>query len=1842
MAEVKLQMENDPPSQAIHNSVVGFVMLMFIVARVLTTRGFAALKPGFNTRAIVTWLACTSLALYIVYNAMLARILYKDSLAGVYAAPQNWQRDVPSQSPINVSLYDLSEDQSRDFSNTVALGTNQSLYYVLGMKPIALYLEADWCYFHGLRVALRLSQASLLACLLVLNTYWCRHVEALVDEGDFMSKTEMYLYYILATISLVVPVSLWTGLFYGLNNFDKAENYTNVILVVLGATVVICYTLTCIRLRGLERDSRNVNGNDTSTTLQLMYYIYCVYWLIGSVILILIIGVLYQTTLITGNAVKHLVLAQAMNDLQGALYGTLIVMVYPAAMFLLYPSVDVLTAPENDPGPRFQKRVRRSVKDAKRIRESLYLEGESMNGVDTGHHSSLHGLTTYPSSANRPSDNSLPQSSQQQRYSFYEPMRRERMGSITAVVNEMQMIVEEDGSGSLEMSSTLGAPLNQIMATSGSKGKSPIDKTWNYHMDDIQTAAAPGFNAKMEDSKDKRDPSNPSSHHDDIEDAEVTKKWLAQNGDLDRAGVISGLEQTIPPSQRARSQAPTSPLIEGTAFPAHDDLTTLVHSDPDQPTPSMSSASHSTAAPKITASIPKHSATPLAGILKTRNSSQTPFDQSSNLASAPNRSSTPTNAPIPTYGVRTSSIQGMQRKSNEYAQVKRRASNSSSSKPTLTASTSPLSSPSTEQPLLSPTSQQRRSNVTGRVDAGALALVAQQQQQQQNRRSSKSRSSKDGIEVDYFGLKRSSMENIVPTTPPPLSYEPQAQGVQPLELNMSPTMTGFLMADPYPSVGTRYLDGDSDQEIGQSGSPSELQDDKKGSTGSSKKYKAPPPPIPTEAANARGFERRTSGTPVTPTTPTTPPGVRPRRSVDTVVDQQFIEMANQMYDDHVMPVHLTNNTTLATHSSITQTSPAVAEHSERPVPHQALLIYCRHSKINLWSHIRNTPNHPNNVLWLLLPRARIESASLSNLGSLKVGPQAQGLMTPPSPASTASPTIASTTTLPRPLTPAWYETKTNFASTNDVLTHYNAVMRGGSHLKREQQQEQQKAQQQQPSIQGGHNQTFYRESSIGPLDDVPQAGQAYDQKPNRDNSQQQAFSQQPRMGSADSFGVIRRRPSNGKNEAARSNVNQQQLQDENHRHDMTRRPQPTPQLDRHSFMMPSETISTYSAWTGELSDVTTTSGEVSVGAFVDRKHTSSLLQPHQQQGKRRSGEKINSQSSQYGIHHSGDEQEKDRDVRKSQASAYSMGSSFGASSSSRQSAGAYSNYSNNSGFGSGSIIVSASLSSIGQPLSNPASGSSPSGSSPSGTVQKHNSGASKKRSSHNRSGSGSGHGSHTGSTESTGGGSASDNGGIAKGTSMAAAGKMNSMRLSAFGPGEDDVDLPETGDIHLSQSEGVSSTELFLNDANQQTPQDLERQIQQEWMDRRAAVKKDSKNRLEQLHKQQQEIDEQKRLLVGQQEQQEQQRLQQLQQNRDRQQRYLQLQSENCQGNVSTEEPYSLNSVYFKSTAEILQLGKSLSSDVPDYSTAEPAATAPAAYPYSRAESIGMSSSSPSGTAASQGLASSASSTATTAVTETSSPSPNAQLYAYSPSPTPRPYGSIASSTFPTSYGSGARKPLEHDHDTAQEYKPQHARTALDVGNVGDEEPNPLIQSSSSYALHRQSQLQSQAQRPPQPPPPSLLHYDSIDSIATVRAHHRYQLSSPSSPSSPQPQRSIPSSPTSPTSMSQRQHYAQYRLQQPQQQFHHPQSDLQLQGASLTVLGPSQYRIIPGDVASERSVGQGEMRGSASPASRAMSPIERTSSRLTNLTNPESEYQWESAELNHHRWEMLETPPRNN
>ncbi|KAG0334153.1 hypothetical protein BG000_008593, partial [Podila horticola] len=194
------------------------------------------------------------------------------------------------------------------------------------------------------------------------------------------------------------------------------------------------------------------------------------------------------------------------------------------------------------------------------------------------------------------------------------------------------------------------------------------------------------------------------------------------------------------------------------------------------------------------------------------------------------------------------------------------------------------------------------------------------------------------------------------------------------------------------------------------------------------------------------------------------------------------------------------------------------------------------------------------------------------------------------------------------------------------------------------------------------------------------------------------------------------------------------------------------------------------------------------------------------------------------------------------------------------------------------------------------------------------------------------------------------------------------------------------------------------------------------------------------------------------------------------------------------------------------------------------------------------------------------------------------------------------------------------------------------------------------------------------------LYYDSVDSIATLRDNrggaftpsrapglqHRH----PSSSSSPQPPSAtgptVAPSPT-PSFSSASQRYQRYQQQQAGSTsssptplssypvYHHtpgsptsprsagslspqpyyasssPQSPT---GASLTVLGPSQYRITtaagaPGSPGHRHHGEDGDESG-------ARSPVQRTSSRLTDLTSGESEYQWESAELNRHGWEMME------
>ncbi|KAF9939382.1 hypothetical protein BGZ67_009607 [Mortierella alpina] len=1873
MVQTRLFLEQDPPTQAIHAGVVGFIVLVFIVARVLTTRGFAALKPGFNTRAIVTWLACTSLTLMVVYSCLIARTLYKESMAGYYPGPPvsaNYEPPsniTPFQFPVSVSFQDMSGNSEWDLSN-ITPPPQMDFNYVLAMKPISLYSLANRHFLFALRIVLKVSQSGLMACLLLLNTYWCSHVEALVDEGNFMSKTEMYMYWTLAALVIIFPVTVFVGIGYGTNSWQTASRVSDLLLLLLGLTIILGYIMTCLRLRALERDSRDVNGDDTPTTLQLTYYVYCIYWLIGSMFAILVLGILYEFTLVS--PAKCPVLAQVVNDIQGSLWSTLVILVYPAAMFLLYPSVDVLTKPENDPAARFQKRVRRTVKDATRIRESFYLESDSANGIETGHHSSFYGLTSNSGVSLRQSDNGQPQQNQQhqqqqQRQSIYEPKRREHMGSITAAVNEMQLIVEEEGAGPLEVIRDVD------------------DKSvFNSLMYDASTNSATNIeterSSKDETIKSPEGTDSPSPNEGE-RDAVAVKSWLLQDEHLTGAREVPGKDKHALHEQQVMDESHSTPsALTNVAFPAAYNVISPTSEDfamkPIHEKPKSSAATMKTAH----ATHSKSAAPPLTGILKTRASAssgrssvgQNPSDSTghggADVPSKPTRSA-------PAYGVRTSFAQASQhmpagpRKSSENMPVRRRTSSGSSRHNLATSSSAPnLSAIPSAQ---SPTSQQRRSNVTGRVDASALALAAQQHHQypqnhSHSQQDQKPRTSSDGVEIDYFGLRKFSFENhpnATPTSPPPLPYEPQAQGAQQVELVMSPTMTGFLMADPYPSAGTRHFDGsDSEQGPASTITLSDSQEDlggsetthrRTGSAGSSKKYKAPPPPIPTDLANiGADVNRKDNGTmPTTPMTPTTPPGVRPGRSLDTVVDRQFIEMANQMYDDHIVPPHVLQNIASAgsmDHKASVSPSLTTRMHqpwpsslppaSQAPTPPAPVIRndtlqattagQQQQQQQELDSPSQRGVSPPTKSPYRARESfesrlAQTGTPSASSGQNVTGGP---GPSTPPSPVSTASPTIASAATLPRPLTPAWYETKTNFASTNDVLSHYNAVMRGGNHQPQQQQKHQHQYQQ---AGQGIANEQYFQQNAIGPLDKVsiaqrPSEAQylppihpmqmltthpqqhpaARPQQLNQQQNQGQTSRQdyaQPRMGSADSFGVIRKPLSQRKEDPSRSSLqnmhpNEQQQQQRTHQQ------QQLPDIDRHSFMMASESISAYSTWTGDLSDVTNTSGEVSVGAFLDRKQASTT-----QYQRRKSAEKPTSSSLSASTNSGGhsiqgqprsDERGNTQDVRKSQASAYSMGSSFGAGSSSRQSGGAYSNYSNNSGFGSGPLVVSASLSSDGHSsgANNTNSDSGGAGAITAGLPSRRQSASHKKRAS------GGGHGT-------TVGGAMDD----ASGNEMTSS-RPNTMRLSAFGPDDHDHHAPPVDHRAGDQSRETSTTDkaFYLDDVDAQTLQERERRIQQEWMDRRAAVKKDSSNRLEQLHKQQQELEEHERHLLEQ---------------------LHKLRTEEGQRPQELEEPYKLNSVYFKSSAEILnQLGSH-----PPSPPSMAQASSSQEYPSSKTESASLSVSESPAPAVS--LCESPTRSIITATTESSSPSQH-------------PAMALTSASTPEfnktsrSYDVASAQPSSYHQSQASERSYRSPRNINDSADDADS----LIQSSSSYAQHHLRQRSSPMQEQ-QPMNPSLLHYDSLDSIATVRAVHQPH---PYSASSPPLTRSALSSPTSSSPSMQRPLYSPYQHQQHQQQQQQQQSQqfnghpTQSSQNPSSVQGyPQHWIATPEDreraSPSGGSVGSDthEYRGN-SVASRTMSPVQRTSSRLTNVTNAESEYQWESAELNHHRWEMMETPPK--
>ncbi|KAG0314897.1 hypothetical protein BGZ97_008856, partial [Linnemannia gamsii] len=1024
-------------------------------------------------------------------------------MAAYYTGPTMEERQLhPLTFPLSLNFTDLAGNATWTV-DTKANIPGEQFYHVLAMKPSALYSDENLYYQVCLRIMLKASQGGLLASLLLLNTYWCKHVEALVDEGNFMSNAEKYLYWVLAVFSLIVPVTTMSVLALGFGDKTRGGNISDLLLLIGGTAVLICYVITCRRLRALERDSRNVNGDDTSVTLQLSYYVYCIYWLIGSMVFIFVIGLMYRFDEEILKPQCNPVKAQIVSDLEGATWNTVLVMVYPAAMFLLYPSVDVLTKPANDPAPHFQKRVRRVVKDAKRFRESLYLDGglggngggsgdsgSGINGVSP-QHSSLHGLSTNSGVALRPigdngqaqgqNDQAQQQQHGQQGYSYIEPKRRDRMDSLTAVASEMHMIEQEPSPDGSKQGSWTGA--NAAIDQDIERGTAYKSKSDN--------------NNNLRAGLSRRDSGSPSNYYEDGRDVETMKKWLAQNGDLDRDSVIAGLEQTIQLDQHQHRSwdyaAPTTAATtiappKVTTTPASPDISSTAPRRPSgehyaMTSTSSSSNNHSASSSKSTGASGKPAGAPLTGILKTRNSTsstrssfgQNPFEQQQAVAAA-NMGMGHT----PVYGVRTSSVQPQNqtaaagsRKSTENMPVKRRASNSGASKSnTAVTGPSPTLMSSTDSSSPSPTSQQqRRSNVTTRMDAGALAIAAHQHQQQQQQQ--KGRSSRDAMDIDYFGLRKTSFDvHSTATSPAPLPYEPQGQNVPPLDMIMSPTMTGFLMADPPFSMS------------------------------SANNSRTPPPPTTAPPPRPRHEDTAPLFSPIPP-----PPSQQQQQQTTTAPSQATSSAIPARHEPQ--PLFLPE---LPQRIPITPSS-SPPQHRVMTPPAKSPYRVRESFETRMAAHSNYTNPNTYNPTPSTTPTATGTSTAPSSVAGRDAGGGGGGIQGPsasssptsaPSVASTTSPTILSATTLPRPLTPAWYETKTNFfssstvpgtSSTNDVLNHYNAVTRGGSYHQKQQlmvaEEEKRRIQQQQQQQQSQfqnispqeQQQPYYMQPSVGPLDE---------------------------------------------------------------------------------------------------------------------------------------------------------------------------------------------------------------------------------------------------------------------------------------------------------------------------------------------------------------------------------------------------------------------------------------------------------------------------------------------------------------------------------------------------------------------------------------------------------------------------------------------------------------------------------------------------------------------------------------------------------------------------------------
>ncbi|KAF9974928.1 hypothetical protein BGZ73_001589 [Actinomortierella ambigua] len=1454
-------MELDPPSEAIHAGIVGLIMLVFIVARVFTTRGFAAFKPGFNTRAVATWLAVSSLTLLVIYEAMMAYIQYKQSMGAYFNTPpfesvMRNHRDttfnatnlnLPAR---NLTLWDLADNPTWDVWNR-----KEYMGFFITSKPIGLYSYSDLDLFKALKVLLSFSQSGLIACLLVLNTYWCRHVEALVDEGDFMSVREKYLYYALAIVVYVLPSSLMIGLGYGIGDWRKADLANDISLFILEFLTVIAYVVTVRRLQALNRDARNVDGEDTSVTLQLGYYIYCIYWLLASTILIIVMGILYDIDFLTPE--WNPVLAQALNDLMSSLWSTVVILVYPAATFLLYPSVDVLTKPKNDPAPRFKKKDRRTVGDPVKFRESLYLSdgGRDSNSLAQGDSSILGMANTSPpvptninangaggddlsraeagQHSRTSQDQSSPTGQQPKRLSFYDPRQHQHMESIAAVVSGLQTLQETDvrNSGSTQPKQREEMQAQQQKQSVPTKHQSQPQQQPRQPTQQEDQPASPKPKSKA-----AKESSMTPAIIMDPEEQEAMSRWLAQYDDVDRAGFISGLEMSAPIRRRRSENAqvaekPSQQAQEAQAL---------------APSRSRASLERQSSATSATTSKPSTSTAgnaPLVGILKTR-TSNVGNTLSPGLERKTSSKRTGSTVAATASGVATTSA--------VYAAIDtppplpktpppttfwghgRSGSTGNSipfvppiSAPTITP-TDPFYMQQQQQPPLNTTQsiqdsdgqnrtgtpKRRRSNITTRVDAQVVAMAKQ-------------------------------VPAPINTSVTPAAHRLLAKSgsFDEHRRQLHPAASGFLNDDPYPSVRTNAQDeqiasvgGASPSSPSSRRSSLERESSSQPPTPTSKKYKAPPPPLPIHAITQNHDAGAPSPGSSLKSTPVTPSGIRPKRSQDTVVDPQILAMAERIYQEQAsigfpspppFQRSASSPSTLGTQMTVPPGagySSSTQQHETQPIPqdqpqqHQqqppfrerelsfeekVAAFVARSKAMNeaLAAHkaaaqgqaqapvagpsATPAPNQGRSsfsstrrasgaysapsgdgggmfggsVAGSAMPASALESELETPTTITTISPAlpshmypsappdsplspryplstASGaahdpfaLPPPPSPSSTASPTLtADPSTLPRPLTSAWFENKTSFSSTADVYNHYQNVMRRATESRNQHRATGTRlpsptavpphagsdvpTQPPSGSSRGPASPSstaskvgtsaagtaqasmhpvslsvvpdsvfdrYQEEARIGPLDNAPspiqvspllsEASPTTIASDRRSSESTVRTLMQPAMTAARATGPMAAERENSQHGRAGGS------------HDTFNPPvHPNPH-GRQSLMTSTDSQSMYSNWTAELSDVTQTSGEVSVGAFVDRRGTRSSATRHNSHPELRQHSSTTSTSTfgggaggasggGHGSHDPSTDSASSRskrvsDVRKSQASSGSggtFGSHYGSSS----------------------------------------------------------------------------------------------------------------------------------------------------------------------------------------------------------------------------------------------------------------------------------------------------------------------------------------------------------------------------------------------------------------------------------------------------------------------------------------------------------------------------------------------------------------------------------------------------